>query len=534
MRTLLIKNGFVIDGTGTPGVNSDILISGNKIIRVGHFNDSSADEVIDVSGLTVTPGFIDIHTHFDLQILSDRQYFNGLSQGVTSIIVGLCGIGFAPCPTGLLLNNIRYSKGICGYCPSEDYSWNTFDQYLGRLSGSAVNVSAAATHTAARLCGSGFADRPLKGAELDRAKDSVRESFESGASAFSTGLAYYPQGYSDTEELTELCKVVKDYNGVVMVHMRPSTEGFPLSPAGEVAHVAMETGVKIHILHYKTLHNYHCGEPEMVFEPFRKAVDAGCDISYEYYPYYCGSSYGLMPFAGWVSEGGYEAALARLKDMKLRQKIIDDSMNGFKEICRRPGSPIVLSHLPATPEYIGMTMRQAADIRGEDDMTALINLLIENELEVLFVWREPDDPDIRSRLKRDMLYLLDTPSYTIGSDSIPVGVLPHPRLFGCYGKMLRLVRGWNYPLEKYIRKVTGYCADRFDLPDIGYIKEGKRADLAIFDYEEVRDNATFQNPIQPCDGFKYVIVGGQPALIEGRTTGLFNGEALRRKVNPHR
>lgn len=531
MRTLLIKNGTVIDGKGTAGVNTDILISGSKIIGLGHFDSSAAHETIDAAGLIVTPGFIDIHTHFDLHILHDRQYFNGLSQGVTSIMVGLCGIGFAPCPAGLLLDNILYSKGICGYYPSEVYDWNTFEQYMNRLSGSAVNVCAAATHTAARLCGSGFAEKPLVGIELERAKDSVRESFESGACAFSTGLAYYPQGYSDTEEFVELCKIVKEYNGTVMIHMRPQIKGFPLSPADEVVRAAMESGVKMHILHYKTLENFHPGDPDRVFEPFQKAIDAGCDISYEYYPYYSGSSYGLMPFAGWVSEGGYEATLSRMKDLSLRQKIIDDSMLSFKSICRRPNSPVVFSHLPATPEYIGMTLQQVADLRAETDIVTLIELLADNELEVLFVWREPEDPDIRELLEKDLLHLLDTPNYTIGSDSIPVGTMPHPRLFGCYGKMLRLVRERNYPLEKYIRKVTGYCADRFDLPDVGYIAEGKRADITIFDYQNVRDNATFQDPRQPCDGIKYVIVGGQLSLRDGSPTGLLNGTALRRPVS---
>jgi len=368
--------------------------------------------------------------------------------------------------------------------------------------------------------------------ELERAKDAIREAFESGACAFSTGLAYYPHGYSDTEELIELCKVVKDYDGIFMVHLRPENEGFPYSPYAEIAHVAMVTGVRVHILHYKTLSNYHCGNPVQVFAPFQQALDAGCDFSYEYYPYYSGSSYGLMPFAGWVSDGGYEDTLSRMKDKNLRQKIIDDSIRPFTKICRRVDSPIVFSHLPASPEYVGMTLQQTAKARNTSDIETLLDLLVENNLEVLFVWREPDESDIRTQLEKDLLFLLDTPNYTIGSDSIPIGKLSHPRLFGCFGKMLRLVREWGYPLEKLIYKITGYNAVRFDLPDVGFIAKDKRADLTVFDYDKVRDNATFLDPRQACDGFKYVFVGGQLALRDGRPTGLFGGDTLRRTYNP--
>ena len=317
---LLIKGGLIVDGTGGKPYYGDIAVVRDRISQIGQNLDASgARKVVDASGLYVTPGLIDGHTHSELSILKNRQHPNAVYQGISTVVTGQCGLGFAPMMPEQFFDSIRINSGIFGDYRHYLKEWRSFGEFLDQLDGSAVNAAANVSHNAVRQIVCGFEETAMDEEELSKARRIMRQAMEEGAVGFSVGLSYYPGGYSDTRELIELCKVVKEYDGLFCVHQRLDDGQIPLNPRAEAAEVAKKTGVRLNMLHDRTggEEDYHS-----VFEPFKEIEASGNTVYYEYYPYLVGAGLVLALLPGWAQADGYEQIMDRLTSEKLRPDLL--------------------------------------------------------------------------------------------------------------------------------------------------------------------------------------------------------------------
>lgn len=531
MAELLIRNGNIIDGTGRKAYKADVLIQNGIISRIGTADIPDGIQVIDAEGLAVAPGFIDGHTHSELVLLQNRQHINAVVQGVTTEVFGQCGLGFAPASAQNRENLIKMYSGIFGSYHEELPKWDSFGSFMRLFDNSAVNVASAVTHGAIRACGTDFHNLPLKGSFLNKSKQALRCAMEEGAVGFSTGLSYYPSSYGDTQELIELCKIVKEYDGLYQVHYRVD-ENNPIDPVEESIEIARQTGVRMHMLHYKTGWPSSNGNVRKILSPFDEAFKEKLDITFEFYPFFVGAGFCLVFLPGWAQEGGYDNTLYNLSDRSLRERLIKDVSRRYDMIaCPELGLKNVFSHLKYHREYIGRDFDSVAAERGQTIVEMLLDLLLEDELEIGYRASEPQEPQLREQLYNDMFELLARPDFAVGSDSIPLGEKPHPRSFGTFPKFLRLAREHAFPLETMVHKMTGMLAQRYRLYDRGVIKEGKAADITVFDKNTVTETATFENPRSLPKGIRYVIVNGKIALWDGAATGITSGKALKRMTD---
>ena len=524
MFDILIKNGDVIDGTGAARGLRDVGVTRGHISAVEPSLDVASQHVIDASGLIVCPGFIDTHVHSDVTLLQDRQHAAALLQGVTTEVLGQDGMSYAPTSPDNLKMYARYLAGLNGY-PAIDWDWSSIAEYRAKFDGAvAVNTVYMLPHSNVRLEAVGFKDAPLTGDALGRAKDLVRQGFDEGAVAFSTGLSYYPGSYADTEELAELAKVVAECGGFYVTHYRTVFRGDAFDPVLEALDIGERTGAPVHFSHYRTGPD-NLGQTEALVAPLEAAQDRGLDVTAELYPYPGGSSHGLIFLPLWSHEGGTDRILERLSDPKTRKEMARDhdrTLGSWHRIC--------FSNLPSgrNDDLIGRTVGDVAAERGIKGETLLCDLMLEESLQVGFVEVAPTDPDVWRAFDSDVLTLLSKPYYMLGSDSIPVGQKPHPRGHGSFPRVLRLQRERpeKLALESLIQRLTALPAERFGLKDRGVLAPGKAADIAMFNPDLVTDTASYDHPKGYAQGVEYVLVNGALAVNEGAVTGKLAGRAL--------
>ncbi|MCI8506786.1 MAG: amidohydrolase family protein [Lachnospiraceae bacterium] len=530
--SLLIKNGRIIDGNNTPAFSGDVLVKGDRIAEVGGpFSEEQADEVIDAAGNVVSPGLIDSHSHGDLDLLKNPRQDFDLCQGVTTEIVGLCGLGFVPLGKEQLEENMKYSAGLFGYDPALlDYDFSSFEGYMKEIRGAGINVAVAATHNGARIAASGFYNREEdKERRLGAMGEILDEAMAAGCIGMSTGLSYYPCAWADFDELVFLAKRLKAHDGAFLTHIRYPKKGEPESALNEIIRVGEKSQARIHILHYRTKYPYDYGHPKRLLGKIKEANSRGCDITLETLPYLSGSTFIHTILPGWAVEGGLERTLENLKDPALRARIIEEMQYLLGITVMGNGKPPRFGHVGGRPEYSGRLIRDVQAERGQELGELLLDLLVESGLDINYVGNEmEEDPEISRILMEDTMSLLGDPLYLCGGDAMPYGEYPHPRTWGCYAKMLRLSREMGIPLESVIAKLTSHVSDRFRLDDIGRLEPGKRADIIIFDPDRVTDRSTFETPDLPARGMRFVIVGGKAALKDDEPTGTLNGTVIRK------
>ena len=526
---MLLHGGTIIDGTGKKPYKADILIERERISAIGQFPDIENCQKINVSGLMVTPGFFDCHTHSELCLMYNRQHPNCLYQGVSGVMTGMCGLGFAPMKSDQWEPSIRMNAGIFENHSGQLHRWSTFSEWMDQLNGCAVNVASLATHNAIRQYACGFDDVPLTGHALEKACAALDSALSEGASGFSVGLSYYPGTFSDTQELIELNRVVAKHNAVFCVHLRLNIFGPDFKPMDEISHVVEETGVRLHMLHHRTKNPTTIGHPEKITAPFDNVIRKGAKVTFEYYPYLAGAGYMLVLLPGWVQEGGPDKVFERLKDPQLRNKILKDITERYPLIVSTGTSGVITHVKDPYSDDIGKNFEQLADERGMTIPEMIVDMLIENELEVGWHGTEPEDEEIRNQLFDDQFSLLSMPNYTIGSDTILAGDLCHPRAFGTYPRVIAFARDRGMAPETIIRKITALPADIYDLKDRGLLKPGYYADICAFDWDRITDHATFIEPRKAATGVSLLLVNGRIALDDGHITGILAGNALKRE-----
>lgn len=505
MFDVAILGGTVVDGSGKPRFGADVYISGDKIALIhGGSEKYPSKAAIDASGLVVSPGFIDMHSHDDLYVASDAFNTPKLSQGVTTVVVGHCGMGTAVAPENSAAL-YDYQAGVLG--AESGAKPESFADYLGFLdgAGSAVNVAPLVGHIPLRVAVAGFEGRLLSGSEMARMEQLAESAMEMGAFGISTGLTYQPVYHANPEELVVLGKVVARHGGLFTFHMRGYGSDL-LDSLDEVIEVAKRSGARVHVCHLRTNRSNRDGIRKAI-QRIEAALDDGVDIGFDNYPYTAGASILSQSLPGWLVEGGVERALARLNDRTLRNRAIDEmderlTMSG-------PGNTMILGvRTDSNKRYEGHRLSEIAEDKGTTPGEAALNLYEAEEGRVSiasFVFAEEDVDLVNEHLLSIII-----------SDGIHTEGKPHPRLYGTFPKFIRQcsVEG-GLGLEEAIRKITSAPAAKMKLGDRGLLKEDLYADITIFHPEEIEDTATYENPISLARGIRHVLVNGRTIVSSG-------------------
>jgi N-acyl-D-amino-acid deacylase len=524
----LFSGGLIVDGLGTPPVRGDVLVIGDRF--AGIFKGQKkppADRVVDISGLVISPGFIDMHTHSDLQVLVNPDHMSKLSQGVTTEVLGQDGLSYAPIDDATLLEMRQQIKGWNDDPPGFDWNWRTVAEYLKRLDGNvAVNCAYLVPHGNLRMLVMGNAARLATPDELDQMKVLLRQALEEGGVGLSTGLTYVPAMYSDTDELVALCEVVAEYGGFYCPHHR-NYGADALGGYAECFEIARRSGVALHLAHTHLSFEPNRGKLPELLKMFDDAIAEGIDMSFDAYPYLAGMTTLLSQLPSWALAGTGEEQMARLRDPETRKRIIEaldvTGSDGHQGLVVN-WSIVHLAGTPGAPEMEWMmegSLADAARKLNTSPSELALDILIATERAAPCVFFIGYEEHVRTLMQRD--------EHTVGSDGILVGDRPHPRSWGTFPRMLETyVREEKVlTLEECVRHMTSSAANRLRLMDRGRIAAGALADLVVFDKDKVSAKATYDNPRQAAVGIHHVLVNGHFAIENGAITHSRAGRALR-------
>lgn len=529
MYDILIKNGKVIDGTGNPWFEADIGIKGDTVAAIGKLSTKGAKTVIDAKGLVVSPGFIDIHAHSDHELLVEGEGHSHIRQGVTTNVIGNCGISAAPVSS---VSRKHQEAGIANQYPDLDLDWSSMGDYLARLEkqGTSLNVAALVGQGTVRNAVMGFKDGAPSSEELNEMQNLVKQSMEQGAFGLSSGLIYVPGCYASTEELISLAKVAAEYNGSYNSHIRGENDTL-LDAVAEAIEIGRKANIPVQISHFKAMGRHMWGKSADALKMLEDARKQGIDVTCDQYPYNA-SATGLGAYMPpWVHVGGTEALMARLKDTDTRAKIKHEILNGLPgwiSLHKGVGWDNTVITYCRKHELEGKTVSEIAKERGKDDFETAFDILLECEGQVSVVYFTIGDEDIERIMKH--------PLTMIGSDSSAIAVegplasgKPHPRSFGTFVKVLgHYVReNKTITLQDAIRKMTSLPAQKMRLYDRGLLLPGMKADVVVFDPSTVNENGTYTEPFAYPDGIEYVIVNGKETIRHGEHLGTKAGRVLR-------
>ena len=529
MFDVLILNGNLVDGTGAKGIKKDIGIVNDKIEAIGNLKDASANIIIDASGKVVSPGFIDTHAHSDAALLTDPVHENGIRQGITTEILGQDGLSYAPLSKENYLINKNYLSGILGDAP-DDLDMSSVEKFRSHYHKKcSINTVYPVPHGAIRLEVLGFNDRPLVGDDMKKAKKILYKSLEEGAVGLATGMSYYPNAWSDTKELIELCEVVSDSSKVYVTHLRDrNTErGYKGGGILEALEIGKQSKVKVHFSHHRTNASNAGNIPE-IMDDIDKAKTEGVDVTLELYPYPTGSTYPLSFLPSFAHEGGPEEVMKKLNDSVEFEKIVSTLIKELSPYRKNAFEDAIFSYSPNNPELEGMSLSDIANANNQSTAITLCELLRDNKLQLGYWQSPPKNVSVWNQVNEDAINLLKRDDYMVGSDSIPLGSFPHPRAYGTFPRIIgRFTRKYKrMSLEEIINRVTDKPARRFNLKHRGRIAINYFADLTLFDAEKISDRATYDDPAQFPIGIPHVIVNGEIAVLDGVCTGAIAGRAV--------
>ena len=520
MLDLLIKDGLIVDGTGNPGFYGAVGVEGETVrILRGDLSSVEAMRVIDAAGRVVCPGFIDMHAHSGLVILAEPRHEPKVRQGITTELIGIDGNSYAPFTSHEdFLRFVELNSGLDG-APTLPGRWSTVAEYLSRFDNSvAVNIAYIIGNSPLRIGAVGWEDRPSTGVQLENMKAMLREGMEEGAFGISTGLDYPPGSYADTAELVELSHEAARLGGIYHTHVRNSLGDRFLDPFKEAIDIGRRSGIPSHITHlYHRL--THPGGGRRILDLVESARGEGLDVTFDSYPYIYSSTRLLIILPHWTQDGGPE----KLKEV-LR------SPEGRERLHREVG-PWTLSwndmwltyfKQPHNRQYEGRSIAEAAEMMGVDEVDAVCDLLLDEDLQTSYVAAGPNGTTLPDFVKH--------PLSMVGSDALLIGDYPSPRTYGTFPVILsEFVREErSMSLENAIRKMTSFPSQRLGIPDRGILRNGMKADIVVFDPQTIKAPATRHQPKQFPIGVEYVIVNGQAVIDQGEHTGALAGRALRR------
>jgi N-acyl-D-amino-acid deacylase len=475
---LLIRNADIVDGSGAPRFAGDIGVRGDRIERIGDLAASTGRTEIDLGGRIAAPGFIDCHTHDDRVMLSGGAMAPKVSQGVTTVIGGNCGVSLAPMPRPIPdpvtppLNLLDDEGGW--------FRFRTFAAYLQALRAqpAATNCAMLVGHTTLRVATLDDLERPATTAQIRQMRALVQEAMEAGAIGVSTGLFYEPAIAAPTEEVIETCRPLKDFQGLYCTHMRDEADGI-VDSLQETFRIGREVGVPVVISHHKLVGQKNYGRSAETLELIRRQM-ALQPVCLDCYPYTAGST---------VLSADRAASSSR----------------------------VIVTWSKALPQFAGRDLDAIAREMGVPQEEAIRRLLPAGA-----IYFRMDEADVQRILQFD--------ETMVGSDGLPHDAAPHPRLWGSFPRVLgHYGRGLGlFPLEKAVHKMTGLTARNFGLADRGVLREGAFADLALFDADTVDEAATYEKPIAAARGIDTVIVNGAVVWREGRASGARPGRVLQR------
>jgi len=487
---LVIRGGLVVDGTGAPAFPADVAVAGDRIAAVGQVHQEAV-RTIDASGLVVAPGFIDVHTHDDLAVLRTPSVDFKVRQGVTTDIVGNCGMGAAPTSEAYLDFYRTVLGDILG--PMGALSWRTTEEFYRAVeeAGPSLNVASFVPHSTIRFLAMGVERRPPAPAEMTAMKELLAQGMEAGALGLSTGLIYPPGLFAATEELIELGRVAGDHGGIYASHIRDEADGM-LDAVAEALRIGEEGGVPVQISHHKATMERNWGKVEQSLRMIDDARSRGLDVTVDIYPYTAGSTY----LGAFVAHP--------------------------EEMSSTSGEELLIASVKHQHEHEGMTLAEIARRMGLPLREAALRLLEEEENAVVVVAFAMSEEDVQRVMRYEQAMF--------GSDGIPsLTGKPHPRLYGTFPRVLgRYVREERLlSLEEAVRKMTSLPAQKHRLRERGEVRPGFFADLCLFDPETVVDRATYEEPRQYPEGIPYVIVNGALVVDGSVHTGARAGRVLR-------
>jgi N-acyl-D-amino-acid deacylase len=528
---LLIENGTVVDGTGERGFAAGVGVRDERLELVfGEAEDVEADRRIDASGLVVTPGFIDLHSHSGLTLFADPLHEPKVRQGVTTEVIGVDGLSYAPIPDAADLEAlVRMNAGLDGAPPeAAPFSWSTVTSYLDRLDGlhPSVNLAFLVGNSALRIGSVGWEEVAASPAQLADMRSMLREAMEEGAIGLSSGLDYPPGSYADTDELSELTNEAAKHGGFYHTHVRYPLGDRYLDPFREAIEIGRRGEGPTHITHFYHRQTFP-GGPGPMLELVDDARAEGLDVTFDTYPYEWASTRLLIMIPPWVQAGGPGRAMERLADRAVRARIRRElAERGVLFAGRRAWDDVRLGAFrqPDLLRWEGRTLGDVVEERSEDPVDVLCDLLLAEDLRLNQVTPGPWSETLRDFVRH--------PVGMIGTDSTFVGAKPSPRTYGAFPRVLgQFVREEALiSLEEAVRSMTSAAAARLGLDDRGTIRDGAIADLVVLDPERVRATCTYEDPCSYPVGIDWVIVGGEVVVARGEHTGARPGRVLRRRA----
>ncbi len=529
MLDLLIRNGTVVDGSGDPPIPADVGVENGRIAfvrpRGGDAPAPEARGVIDAAGRLVTPGFVDVHSHSDFNILIDPNGESKVRQGITTEIVGNCGM--SAFPLGPVMRDeeweIKPRRGL-------DLDWVTTREYFDRLDAArpAFNIATFVGHGNVRGAVMGWADRPPAPDELRAMQGQVEEALEAGALGLSTGLIYAPGMFADTAEIVALQRAAARHGGIYASHVRG--EGDRLIPAAdEFMKVVEATGCQAQYSHLKASGPRNWGKVGYVIERIEEINSRAGPVRFDKYPYTASATEMASLLPRWVRDGGRDPAVARLRDPALRRRLIGELRDDYRDHDPWPGILLVEAMCGEYAACEGRNLREIGKMAGMDPEEVFAEILIHSRLGATVCNFTMSQDDTDRAILHPLGMVCSDAECRCTRGPLAEGA-PHPRAYGAFGKFFRdyVKERRLLPLEQAVAKVTALPCATFGFRQRGQIRGGWHADLLVIDWDRFEDRAHFAAPHQYCAGVEAVIVNGVLTVCDGAYTGDRGGRVLRR------
>jgi dihydroorotase/N-acyl-D-amino-acid deacylase len=526
---LIVANGWIVDGTGNPQRRGDIGVRGDRIVVIGDLASHAARRRIDATGLTVTPGFIDMLGWSDLKILADNRALSKVTQGITTEVTGE-GSSVAPQTAATIADNADYHASI-----GVDVTWHDLDGYFQAFedAGSTINLATFVGATQVRKVVLGREDRAPSASELERMVALVDTAMMQGALGLSSSLVYAPASFADTDELIALARAARRHGGMYATHLRNEGAGFDAA-FDEALSIAVAADIPVEIWHLKRAGQESWGDMPRALARIDSARAEGIDITADVYPYQASATGLSASIPTWAHEGGTDSLLARLQDPATRRRIRGELTDGgraesFFRGAGGPGGVLIAGVLADSLQYVdGKSIASLAAAWAMDPIDALFELIIRDRANTGAIYFSMHEEDVRTAVAYPWTSFC-TDYGAVAPDGPLSGERVHPRVYGSFPRVLgRYVREHRLlRLEEAIRKMTSQPAQRVGLSDRGLLRAGMAADIVIFDAGTIGDLATFEDPHRLSRGVQYVIVNGAVVLDDGMLTDGRPGRVLR-------